>query len=148
MSRDKRMNTATNSLHGVQYRAGKYVDASTFGRHQDKRLAEIFGCSPSMAYRLKRGEGWTIERVAQASRHFGRAFLDHVFAPVTGQPGGDLVSTHVAQLKASADALVASALRGPFGLGPGADRVGDPPVAADGGVRADRVALRDHRDGN
>ena len=136
------MNTAVGELNEVQQRAAWYVNLTTSGRHQDKRLAEIFKVTPNMAYRLKRGEGWTVSRIEQAARYFGQTFVDCVFGPVTGQAGGNFVANQIAQFRSRVDDLAADFLRGPFADRDGPGSGNGPRVAADGPVRADRVALR------
>lgn len=120
MSREKDMNAASESLSEIQQRAAWYVDRATFGRHQDKRLAEMLRVSPNMAYRLKKGEGWTVERLGVAAQRFGWTFIQCVFGPVAGQRGGFDVTEQIADLRKRVDTLAASVASGPL-----PDRAGD-----------------------
>jgi hypothetical protein len=102
MSRDDRMSAGEIQLHETQSRAGWYVSRATEGRNQDKRGAALLRCSPTMFWRLKNGDGWTVERMSLAARVFGRSFVDVVFGPITGQAGGpahDALAAEITELE-------------------------------------------------
>jgi hypothetical protein len=122
MSSDKRMSVSEISLSETQQRAGWYVGRATQGPHQDKRGAQLLRCSPNMFWRLKNGEGWTVERLTLAAKVFGHSFVDVVFGPVTGQAAGgphDALAEELAELQSVVQRLAASWRRGPLDAGGG-----------------------------
>lgn len=115
METGKRMSADEMSLSEPQKRAGWYVERVTHGPHQDKRGAALLRCSPNMFWRLKRGEGWTVERLSLAAKVFGHSFVEVVFGPLTGQGRGlDDISQHVAEFDAAYERLKRCVVGGPY----------------------------------
>lgn len=111
-------------------RAGSFLETQIMGAHKDKRIAQAFGISPSMAKLLRRGQGWTVRRFEQAAKIFGRSFVDCVYGPITGQGGQNGLNARVEQMAARIERLETAVACGPFAVGPAplADR--RPPVGA------------------
>ncbi len=64
---------------GIAGRAAAFLAVNHVGAHKDKHIARAFGISPGMAKMLRAGRGWTVARLDQAARLYGRAFGDFVF---------------------------------------------------------------------
>src|SRR5690348_11070703 len=65
-------------------RLGAALDANTRGSAQNQRIAQMFKCSADFAGDLRRGVGWTPQRIDQAIHHFGAAFVQMVFGDMMG----------------------------------------------------------------
>lgn len=65
-------------------RLGAALDLNTRGPSQNKRIAQLLGCSADFAGDLKRGIGWTPHRIDQCIQHFGAVFVQMVFGEVMG----------------------------------------------------------------
>lgn len=114
MSRFHPMNEHAIALSGIQERAGFFAELAVPGPHKDKRLAAMLDCSPNMAYRLRRGEGWTADRLALAAKKFGWRWVQAVFGPIAGQGGSDVFEHEIASLRARLDVLSVGLRGGPF----------------------------------
>lgn len=60
---------------------GKALDALFPGANRDKRIARAFGCTDRFAKHLRRGNHWTLRRIAQAAEMFGDAWEAAVTNP-------------------------------------------------------------------
>lgn len=84
MARQRPGRKATKMVSAITTRAGAFIEMAHPGAHKNKRIAQLFAISPDMAKLLRRGEGWTAERIGQAASHFGRDFVAFVFQDVMG----------------------------------------------------------------
>lgn len=118
METGKRMTDVANSLNDVQSRAAFFAVQAVPGPHKTKRLASILECSTDMAWRLRRGEGWTVSRLEIASRRFGWSFVNFVFGPVTGGAGGpsNALAAEIAELETVVSRLATAWRAGPRDL--------------------------------
>lgn len=101
------------SANEIASRATWFVTRVDSGAHADKRTAQRFGVSVSMAKLLRRGQGWTLARVEQARRSFGPSFDHMVFGPLTAG-GQDDISHHVAEFDAAYERLKRCVVGGPY----------------------------------
>lgn len=69
------------------------------GRHGDKTLARVFGCSLRLAQYLRRGQCWTADRLTQASREFGVAFDALLISPEALNDRLDRMDAEIANLR-------------------------------------------------
>lgn len=74
-------NAITNLPSGIADRAATFLAVNHAGPNKDKRIARLFGISAGMAQLLRAGRGWTVARLDQAARLYGRAFGDFVWPP-------------------------------------------------------------------
>ncbi len=129
MSPEDDMNAITTEPNGIADRAGWFLDQAHPGPHKNKRVARAFGISPEMAQLLRHGRGWTVKRLEQAAKLFGKSFYQAVFNAGEGTRSND-----IAQRVERLESLARSWAMGPL-------HVGDTPMARDG--TADRRG--DHR---
>lgn len=70
---------------GIAARAATFLAVNHPGPHATKRISRAFGVSVGMAKLLRAGRGWTVARLDQAARVYGRAFGDFVFPPAADE---------------------------------------------------------------
>jgi hypothetical protein len=75
---------AVKSPNEIAQRAGFFLDQAFPGANRDKRIAQRLDISPNMAGLLRRGQGWTVERLGQLRELGGAAMVDFVFGRGAG----------------------------------------------------------------
>lgn len=79
MSRPRKLKMATIMANEITSRAGDFLERAFPGPSKDKRVAQALKISPDMAGLLRRGRGWTAERISQVWKIYGQDFPRHVF---------------------------------------------------------------------
>jgi hypothetical protein len=112
MSREDKVSVTTQDGNGIADRAGWFLDQAHPGPHKSKRVALRFGISPDMAKLLRKGRGWTVERLEQAAKIFGQSFYQAVLNPSAESRSHDL-----AQRVERLEAMATNWAQGPFDPG-------------------------------